>query len=240
MAAMSGRIRNVHRGLGLIFSVTILVSASSGILHQVMARTQPPPPKPRPHGTVDLTRLTFPLSEAVARLGASASSVHAVSVRTINGRSWYQFLLEGSERPVYLDAEDGAPGPDADERYAMDIAARYLGPEMRLKNTAYLTEYDAEYLNIFRILPVYRFDADDGRHTRVYVSTMTGSVTRHTDDAKQFEASIFSNLHKFQFIQNKDWRDAALITVTAGAAVVSMLGIVLFIGTSRRTSRPRS
>lgn len=233
---MKGSTRKAHRWLGLLFSVTILVSASSGILHQVMSRTQPPPPKPRPHGTVDLTRLTFPLARAVERLGTSAGAVRMVSVRTIEGRSWYQFLLEGSEKPVYLDAEDGSVGAEADERYAMDIARLHLGPEARLRRTAYLTEYDAEYLNIFRILPVYRYDVEDGRGTRVYVSTMTGSVTRHTDDAKQFEARVFSNLHKFQFIKNKDLRDAALISVTAGAVAVSMLGIVLFIGSSRRRS----
>lgn len=231
---MKGSMRKAHRWLGLVFSVTILVSASSGILHQVMARTQPPPPKPHPHGTVDLTRLTFPLSRAVERLGTSAGAVRMVSVRMIEGRSWYQFLLEGSERPVYLDAEDGSLGTEADERYALDIARLHLGPEARLRYTAYLTEYDAEYLNIFRILPVYRYDAEDGRGTRVYVSTMTGSVTRHTDDAKQFEAMVFSNLHKFQFIKNKDLRDTALVTVTLGAVGVALMGIALFIGTSRR------
>ncbi|MCG3177131.1 MAG: hypothetical protein MOGMAGMI_02098 [Candidatus Omnitrophica bacterium] len=227
-------VRRIHRTLGAVFGLTLIVAALSGILHQVMSRTQAPPPKPRPHGTVDLTRLTFPLSGAVQRLGASAGQVRMVSVRTIEGRSWYQFLLEDAEKPVYLDAEDGTVGTDADERYARDIARLHLGPEARIRYTAYLTEYDTEYLNIFRILPVYRFDAEDGRGTRVYVSTMTGSVTRHTDDAKQWEAWVFSNFHKYQFIKHKDLRDGALITATAGAAAAAIYGLVLLAFTLRR------
>ena len=42
--------RKAHRWLGLLFSLSILTSAGSGILHNVMTYTQTPPPPARPSG----------------------------------------------------------------------------------------------------------------------------------------------------------------------------------------------
>jgi hypothetical protein len=93
-----------------------------------------------------------------------------------------------------------------------------------------------EYLNIFRILPVYRFDTKDKLQTRVYVSTTTGSVTRHTDRGRQFEATIFTMFHKLGFIPNKDIRDLVLTIMTLGTFLVSLLGIWLFFATRTKKS----
>jgi hypothetical protein len=82
---------------------------------------------------------------------------------------------------------------------------------------------------------VYRFDVDDGKGTRVYVSTMTGSVTRHTDDQRQLEANVFSNFHKLMFIKDKDLRDGLLTLMTLGIFLVAVLGIVLFFMTRPST-----
>jgi hypothetical protein len=88
------------------------------------------------------------------------------------------------------------------------------------------------------MLPVYRFDTGDDLDTRVYVSTTTGSVTRHTDRRRQFEANIFTYFHKFGFIPNKNLRDFVLTAVTAGSALAAIAGIGLFVVTRpRRTSK---
>ena len=43
-----GSFRKAHRWLGLFFSFSILTSSGSGILHNVMTYTQPPPPPRAP------------------------------------------------------------------------------------------------------------------------------------------------------------------------------------------------
>jgi uncharacterized iron-regulated membrane protein len=83
----------------------------------------------------------------------------------------------------------------------------------------------------------YRFDFDDERQTRVYVSTTTGSVTRHTDKQRQFQANAFSTFHKLSFIPNKDMRDLVLTVMTGGIFVASLLGVVLFFLTRPRRAR---
>ncbi len=224
-------LRQAHRWVGLFFSVTVLMSAGSGVLHSVMSRTQPPPPQARPGGQgLDVSRIRFSIQDALFKIDRPDFKVQAVSVRSIGGEPWYQFLGEGKTSPVYVSAQDGSLNERQDEVYASQIASEALGGKP-VKKTDYLTHYNGEYIAIFRILPVYRFDAGDEKCTRLYVSTMTGSVTRATDNHKQFEANVFTYIHKFGFIANKDVRDFALVFCTGGIFVVSLLGITLFFAT---------
>ncbi|TDU71289.1 PepSY-associated transmembrane protein [Prosthecobacter fusiformis] len=224
-------VRKAHRWLGLIFSLTILMSAGSGVIHNVMTRTQAPPPSARPSGQgLNVSQIQMGVAEATAKLPEAAQGVSAVNVRSIGGQPWYQVYLNASRSAQYVSAVDGRVDAAQDEAYAKEIASAFLGGA-QVEKTDFLTAFNNEYINIFRILPVYRFDLKDELNTRVYVSTMTGSVTRHTDDGRQFEARIFTNFHKFGFIPNKDVRDFVLTTLTFATCVVSLSGIVLFFMT---------
>lgn len=247
MKPASSQIRKIHRRLALVFCVSALLSSGSGVLHTVMSRTQPPPPKAQPAGRLAVEKIRIGTREALAVLSAatnggsasggpaSAGNVKAVSIRSIAGEPWYQFMTDGKPDTAYVSAQTGEFSSEADARYAEEIASSHLGGAV-VRQTKYLTAYDSEYLNIFRILPVYRFDAEDGRGTRVYVSTMTGSVTRDTNDHKQFEAAVFSNFHKLMFIPNKDARDFVLAALTLGIFAASLAGLVLYTVSSRKGS----
>lgn len=235
MKISPAKLRKTHRTLALIFSVAALLSSGSGVLHSVMSRTQAPPPKAQPAGELAVEKIRVGTQEALAALPASHGKIKAVSIRTISGGPWYQFLAEGKPETFYVNAETGAWAENQDEAYASEIASANLGGAA-VRKTDYLTEFNGEYLNIFRILPVYRYDAKDGRGTRVYVSTMTGSVTRSTDNQKQFEAAVFSNLHKLMFIKNKDARDLVLTLMTLGVFITALTGIGLFFLTRKRQS----
>jgi len=222
-------IRQTHRWLGLIFSLSVLLSAGSGVLHTVMTRTQSPPPPARPSGGgLAPEKIRIPVAEAIGQRPAQA-----VNLRGISGEPWYQIYASTAAPAEYVSAVDGRVDPGQDERYAAEIAAAFLGGAA-VRKTDYLTGFNREYLNIFRVLPVHRFDVDDGRGTRVYVSTTTGSVTRHTDNARQLEANIFTNFHKLGFIPNKEVRDLVLTGLTFGVFLVAVLGILLFFLTRPR------
>lgn len=222
--------RKAHRWVGLLFSLSILMSTGSGILHNVMTYTQTPPPPARPSGEgLAPERIRIPVTEAISKL--PTKEVQAINLRGIYGEPWYQIFTASGDQPIYISATDGHIEPLQDERYAAQIASSFLGGAM-VRKMDYLTHFNNEYINIFRVLPVYRFDANDPLHSRVYVSTTTGSVTRHTDDKRQLEANIFTNLHKLGFIPNKLARDVTLTVLTFGAFLVACLGIVLFFLTS--------
>jgi len=139
--------------------------------------------------------------------------------------------------PRYFSAAGGREEPGLETRLAFDIARRHLAsaslPPDAFTYTRQLDSFDREYIGIFRLLPVHRIDIADGKGTRLYVSTQTGGVARHTDDRRQFEANIFSNLHKYAFIRHKPTRDALLISFTTLAFLASLAGLVLFIITRR-------
>jgi len=227
-------IRKLHRWLGLFFSLSVLMASGSGVIHNVMTRTQAPPPRAQPSGGgMDVNAIKITVAEAVARLGGASNAVQAVNLRGIKGQPWYQIYTKDTRGPHYISAIDGRNDPAQDESYAEEIARNFLGNKA-VRKTDFLTAFNLEYLNIFRVLPVYRFDNDDALETRVYVSTTTGSVTRHTDRKRQFEATIFTMFHKLGFIPNKDIRDLVLTVLTCGTFLVSVLGIWLFF-----TTRPR-
>lgn len=239
---MKSKLRKLHRWISLIFSVSALMASGSGVIHNIMTRTQSPPPAARPSGNgLDASRIRISIAEAELRLKDKLRSLQfnsalthtpvvAVNVRNIDGSPWYQVFLKSVSVPYYINATTGEVDPFEDEVYARQIGLEFLGGTNLVK-TDYLEKFNAEYVNIFRILPVYRFDANDGKGTRVYVSTVTGSVTRHTDDRRQREASIFSNFHKLMFIKNKDVRDLILTITTGGIFCLSTLGILLFFVT---------
>ncbi len=224
-------IRKLHRWLGLAFSISVLLASGSGVLHNVMTRTQAPPPQAKPSGGgMEVNAIKVSVAEAVSKLAEPNPEVLAVNLRGIGGKPWYQIYTKTSRSPQYVSAVDGKADAGMDEAYAAEIAKNFLAGAA-VKKTDFLTAFNSEYINIFRILPVYRFDAGDAQDTRVYVSTTTGSVTRHTDKQRQFEATIFTNLHKLGFIPNKDTRDLVLTVVNCGIFLVSCLGITLFFAT---------
>lgn len=228
-------VRQLHRWLGLAFALAALTSAGSGVLHNVMTRTQSPPPPVRPSGAgLELASVRVSPADAAKALPAAMAqkAVSAVNLRSIGGEPWWQFFVSGAPGVQYVNASSGTLDPTQDERYAAEIASSHLGGA-KVQRKAYLTAFDAEYIAIFRVLPVYRFDAGDAAASRVYVSTVTGSVTRFTDHRRQWEADVFSNLHKLAFIPNKDVRDFVLTTLTAGVFLASLLGLILFFQTAR-------
>ncbi|GAB4248248.1 MAG: hypothetical protein OHK005_14750 [Candidatus Methylacidiphilales bacterium] len=228
----------LHRRLGLGFCLFTLVAAGSGLVHNIMSWTQPAPPRPVPGGRVALGRVSVVPSELADKLGDESKAVTAVVLREIGGEPWYQVYQAGRDRPAYIHAGTGVRDDGVDLVYAREIASRHLGG-VQVRHTATLTAFDREYIEIFRILPVERFDADDGLGTRVYVSTMTGTVTRHTDNHRQLQATLFALFHKFAFIPDKNVRNAFLSITTGGIFLVALSGLVLFLVSGRRTRHDR-
>lgn len=227
------QLRRFHRWHALAMSVIVITSAGSGLIHTWMSTHQAPPPATRPVEAVNLAGATLPPAQLPAHLPVDAGQPVSASLRSLDGRPCWQVICSGRSAPLWLDAVTGQPDPGADERYAAGIAARAAGGH-GVRQTAYLESYDSEYIAIFRLLPVYRFEVDDHYGTRLYVSTMTGSIARATDDRKQFEANVFSLFHKWTFIPWKGVRDWALIVAMASLILLATVGLVLFWTTRRR------
>lgn len=227
--------RKLHRRLGLVFCLFTLVASGSGIIHNVMSWTQPPPPRPAPAGTLEgLDSVRISPAEALDAAKIFSADAASVTLRMIGNEPWYQIHPVDRTLPRYVRATDSLVEEAQDERYAEEIASRHLGGTA-VRRTDYLTDFNREYIEIYRILPVYRFDADDGIGTRVYVSTLTGSVTRHTDNHRQLQSNIFGLFHKFNFIPDKNIRNTVLTITTSGIFLAALSGLFLFAATMRKS-----
>lgn len=229
-------LRALHRWIGLACSITVMLAAGSGVLHVVMTWTQSPPPRPEPAPGFAPPVAAFPISGLPADL-----RIRSIQVRLLDHEAWYQ--VSTTDGPRYFSATDGREDPDLETRLAFDIARRHLAsdslPPEAFTYARRLDAFDREYAPIFRLLPVHRIDVADGRGTRLYVSTVTGGVARHTDDRRQLEANIFGALHKYNFVPHKPTRDALLVGFTGLAFLASLAGIVLFFATRpRRRATP--
>ncbi len=229
--------RALHRWIGLACALFVLLASGSGALHVVMTWTQSPPPRPEPPPGFAPAVVDLPISALPDDL-----RIRSIQVRLLNGEAWY--LVASAEGPRYFSARDGREEPHLETRLAFDIARRHLAaaalPPEAFTYARRLEAYDREYAPIFRLLPVHRIDVADGRGTRLYVSTVTGGVARHTDDRRQLEANLFGALHKYNFIPHKPTRDAVIVAFCALAFLASLTGIVLFFVTRPGRARSKS
>jgi hypothetical protein len=208
-----------------------MLAAGSGLLHVAMTWTQPPPPRPAPADGFLPSSIAFPISSLPPDL-----HIRSLQVRLLENAPWYQVTTP--DGPRYFSATDGREDATVETRLAFALARRHLAsaglPPEAFTYTRRLDAYDREYLSIFRLLPVHRVDVADGRGTRLYISTAAGSVARHTDDSRQFEADLFSLFHKYSFIPHKTTRDLVLVAFTSLAFFASLAGLALFFATRRR------
>lgn len=224
-----------------MFSLVLLLASTSGLIHLWMTQTQSSPPStfPSSRTVLDIDRIHISPREAAKKglQSVSGYEVAQMQIRSIKEEPWYQIFVKNIPKPIYVNALTGEIDQLRDEIYAREIAQTiFFGSPMKKSN--YLTSFDSEYIAIFRILPVYRFDIDDGKGSRVYVSTVTGSVTRATDNKKQWEANVFSLFHKWSFIRDQKLRNICLGLATIGVLLASISGLVLF-GLTRRTKNSK-
>lgn len=231
-------LRRFHRFHALFMTIIVLMAALSGMLHTAMTWLQSPPPRPGPLTALDLSQLTVGIDQVRTALPSNTGKVLGLSIRPIGDLPFWQVMVSSQPQPLYVNATTGELDTTADSRYAQEIASKHLGLSS-VEMTDWITAFDNEYIFIYRILPVYRFDAKDEAGNRVYVSTMTGSVTRHTDDLKQLESASFTYLHKWAFIGNKTVRDVMMVVANLSLVALAFSGVVLFWRTRRRPTDTR-
>lgn len=231
-ALNSKKVRNAHRWIGIAVALYVVMATISGSIHIIMTNFYSPPPPVMPQGLVNLEKASLPLADITKKIPAG-QQVKAINIRTIDNNLWYQ-VVTGEEKPYYINAANGAIAENMDESYAKQIASSYLKKQEGITKTDYLTAFNSEYLNIFRALPVYRFDAENSNGERVYVSTITGSVALYLNTPRAFGQNMFSSLHKLSFIPNKLVRDILMAVLVASVLITTLIGVGMFFARKKK------
>ena len=128
--------------------------------------------------------------------------------------------------------------PLNDRSLAQHFARRYLGTEHADLSADWLTHFTGDYDFRNKRLPVWQLQHGE---TLLFVDPATGTLVDRASPADRLEGSIFSQLHKWNFLvpmAGREGRDMLVVAVLGTSVGLMMLGL----GMARRAreKRPRT
>ena len=230
----------LHRWLGVIACVAVLMFASSGLLHPVMSWLQPQPAQFMPP-RVDMPAQAVSLREVLERHGIANFSA-AIAAQLPQG-SAYRVQTESGAR--YFAIADGAEVIDGERQHAEFLARHFLGDSAgEILASQHITRFDSEYVFVNRLLPAWRVDfaRDDG--IRVYVDTAGNRLATLTDTRKRWMQAYFRALHDFDFIGEQGFfgngnviRVALMLVLLTATFATAVFGVVMYVRLKRAAQR---
>ncbi|HSB95147.1 MAG TPA: PepSY domain-containing protein, partial [Spongiibacteraceae bacterium] len=225
----------LHRWLGVIACIAVLMFAASGLLHPIMSRTQPQPLQNiAPNATLPAAAL--PLAEALHRHAIEQFS--AASVAVLPGRTAYRVQIDNNTAR-YFAADDGSEIPSGEAQHAELLARHFSGESTaRLQELHEVTDFDADYLWVNHLLPVWRarFERADG--LTIYVDTHGNRLATIVDNRKRALQTTFRNMHDFAFLEPVAWLRLPLMLVLLSATfATAAAGLCLFFRLKNSTTR---
>jgi hypothetical protein len=231
-----------HRYLGIAISLLVVVWFGSGIVMMYAGGMPTVAPETRLAriGEIDTSRVQLSLAEAAEKAGFDASAGWGggrVTLVSVMDRPAYRF---GGEATVFADTGEVLNEVSLDQ--AQTIAAKFAQvPSDKVQHVATLTQVDQWTLNQRRAMPLYKFAADDGLGTELYVQASSGDVTMMTNSRQRLFAYLGVIPHWLYFtplrIYQPLWYDIMVWTSTL-ACVLAVVGIVIGFIKLRWTARP--
>ncbi len=249
-------MRQWHRHLGLVVSLSALIFASSGLFHLIMSYQQ--------HKTkIILAEKSVSINQLDIGVWQKVVSNPLAKLDLINHDShWYWHVL-----PLSSDSENQMPisqvaalAKHAEHHERADIhkkATPYLltaesslkettiqsiedfaiakalsatpSNAREIESTEWITQFKNEYGFIFKRLPVIKVQMKDDSHTRYYIEPVTGALSAKVRDVDGLEGFVFAYLHKWSFdFINKNLRDILVSLFALGNMIVAMMGLIMF------------
>jgi hypothetical protein len=231
-----------HRYLGIAISLLVVVWFGSGIVMMYAGGMPTVAPETRLEriGEIDTSRIRLPLAEAAEKAGFDASAGWGggrVTLVSIMDRPAYRF---GGEATVFADT--GEVLSEVSLGQAQTIAAKFAQvPADKIQHIATLTQVDQWTLNQRRAMPLYKFAADDGLGTELYIQAASGDVTMMTNSRQRLFSYLGVIPHWLYFtplrIYQPLWYDIMVWTSTL-ACVLAVVGMVIGFIKLRWTARP--
>lgn len=216
----------LHRWLGVLACVAVLMFAGSGVLHPVMSRFQPQPAQFQPPQVrVGAT----PLSLRAVLNKNRIDEFSAAALVQLSGIAAYR--VQSADAVFYLRADNGEPIVDGEHKHAEFLARHFLGDQhAAIAAITRIDRFDDDYVFINRLLPAWRIDfaRDDGM--RVYVDTAGNRLATLSDRPKRIFQTYFRALHDFDFLEGHNTLRVTVMLVLLGAAFsTAVAGVVMYV-----------
>lgn len=233
----------LHRWLGVIACVAVLMFAGSGILHPVMSRLQPqpaqfmPPPVAVPESALSLRAVLDKnrIEEFSAATLVQLPEVAAYRVQTMTGAR-------------YLRADSGDEIAAGERIHAESLARYFLYGKQQVEKSATqqaaiaqvsrIENFDGDYVFVNRLLPVWRVDFARDDDIRVYVDTAGNRLATLTDRPKRIFQTVFRTLHNFEFLEGHNTlRVTVMLVLLSATFFTAVAGVVMYVRLQRAGQR---
>jgi len=221
----------LHRYLGIALCLLVVVWFVSGIA-MIYAKGMPgltSGARLEHLEPLDILQIHLRPSEAAARAGISESASRLLLL-TVRGRPAYRFSTP-EMTTVFADTGDVMDPLRAEE--TLEAASRFLSlPATSLHHVRMITAPDQWTIGKSSLLPLHKITADDGAHTELYVSELSGEVSVVTTRGSRALAWVSAIPHWLYLeILLRDtgvWRWVVLWSSGLGI-ILALMGIVLGI-----------
>lgn len=137
----------------------------------------------------------------------------------------------------YFNIIDGSLLPEGEKQYANFLATTFSKhPTNEIKATTLITKLEKEYNFTDKRLPVWKVQYTTNHNERFYVETLTGKLSKKTDDTDIWDALSFNFLHKHHFMDfaGKGWRDFSTMFWAASQIAMVVIGLILYFKTRKK------
>lgn len=124
-----------------------------------------------------------------------------------------------------------------DKQQAIWLAQYYLAQDLSIISIEFQSQFDEQYPQVNRLLPVYKINYDTEDNLTVFVHTETQALAAITNDWKRSLRWVFQNLHSFEFLSHSEGLRVGLIAIMV--SLISLMAItgVLFIVLLKRNKK---
>lgn len=217
------RVRQVHRWLGLLVAVQVLLWVCGGLIMSVLrieaVHGDPARAAARPVA-LDAAAARTPLDEVLRR----EPEVRAVTLTTLLSRPVLK--LETAAGPKLLDAATGAALSPISEALAREVALADYAGAGTLAGMDWVDTPELEFRG--RDLPLWRARFDDARDTTLYISPATAQVVARRNDLWRVFDFVWM-LHIMDYEEREDFNHPLLIAAAATALLFVFSGIWMLL-----------
>lgn len=232
----------VHRWLGVVACLGVLMWGLSGMLHPIMTRLQPKPATLQP----PVQAVAWPAQAEVASWLAAAGigQVENLHLVTLRGTPYLWAREPGQAVAQLLNLQNGMPIPNGERELAIELARHYTGKtSARVLHAEPVATFDADYTAVNQLLPVWRVqfaeEQGDASNLRAYVEPGQMRLATLVDDTRHTLTTLFRWGHTWAFLDVLPGAQVAIQALLLMSAFsTGVAGIWLFFR-GRKTAAQR-
>ncbi|MEN7547300.1 PepSY domain-containing protein [Rapidithrix thailandica] len=191
-----------HRQLSILALFPILFWTLSGVMHPLMSNFKPGiarsyiPAKP-----LDKSQVQMELDSILQ--GYQIREFVNFRFVSLGHQVYYQVKLPTQQELRYFHAGNGKILENGDKLYASQLARQFAGADAgEISTVELVARFDEEYIEISRLLPVYKVSFDRADGLSLYVDPSSERLGHSVNHARLGWQAFFRNAHSWSFLNH--------------------------------------